>query len=86
MKSIESRLRTAAVLLMSLPSIVASACFAHGHGSLSSLGLLAVLAATIAAGVIAADFLFGLARGRATAADSCSNSTGSLPAAVSHHS
>ncbi len=48
------RLRAAATLLLSLPAIVAAACFAHGHGALGSAGLLAVLAAAIAAGAAGA--------------------------------
>lgn len=46
------RLRQAAVLLMSLPTVVAAACFAHGHGSLGSTALLLVLAACVAAGAV----------------------------------
>ncbi|HEX4895679.1 MAG TPA: hypothetical protein VFV11_05045 [Solimonas sp.] len=45
-----SRLRMAAVLLLSLPATVATACFAHGHGALGSWSLLAILATAIAAG------------------------------------
>lgn len=50
----EFRLRSVALLLMSLPSLVAAACFAHGHGALGSYGLLALLAAAIAAGAAGA--------------------------------
>jgi hypothetical protein len=48
--SLESRLRLAAALLLCLPAIVAAACFAHGHGALSSTALLGALSACIAAG------------------------------------
>ena len=60
--SIESRLRKAATLLMSLPATVAAACFAHGHGAMGSLALLAVLAAAIAAGAVGAYLLLSLLR------------------------
>lgn len=52
--SLEFRLRGAAALLLSLPAIVAAACFAHGHGALGSTGLLAILAVAITAGAIGA--------------------------------
>lgn len=60
--SLESRLRKAATLLMSLPATVAAACFAHGHGALGSYALLAVLAAAVAAGGIGAYLLLSLIR------------------------
>ncbi|MGQ0530286.1 MAG: hypothetical protein ACT4PG_10855 [Panacagrimonas sp.] len=60
--SVESRLRKAAALLMSLPATVAAACFAHGHGAVGSLALLAVLAAAIAAGGYGAYLLLSLVR------------------------
>lgn len=52
--SLDSRLRTAAVLLMCLPATAAAACLAHGHGAMNSDSLLAVLAAVIAIGSIGA--------------------------------
>lgn len=61
-RSIESRLRSAAVLLLSLPSTVAAACFAHGHGALGSWALLAVLIACIVAGAVGAYRLLMLTR------------------------
>lgn len=60
--SIESRLRKAAILLMSLPATVAAACFAHGHGALGSYALLGVLATAIAAGGVGAYLLLSLVR------------------------
>lgn len=60
--SLESRLRKAAALLMSLPATVAAACFAHGHGALGSFALLGVLAAAIAAGGVGAYLLLSLVR------------------------
>jgi len=48
------RLRLAATLLMSLPALVAGACFAHGHGALGSQSLLALLVVAIAAGACGA--------------------------------
>lgn len=60
--SIESRLRKAAALLMSLPATVAAACFAHGHGAVGSYALLGVLAAAIAAGGVGAYLLLSLVR------------------------
>lgn len=60
--SLESWLRKAAALLMSLPAMVAAACLAHGHGALGSIGLLAILAAAIAAGALGAYGLLSLAR------------------------
>ena len=50
----EFRLRSVALLLMSLPSLVAAACFAHGHGALGSYSLLALLATAISAGAAGA--------------------------------
>ena len=76
--SIESRLRKAATLLMSLPATVAAACFAHGHGAMGSLALLAVLAAAIAAGGVGAYLLLSLLR---RPASSFSSKT-SLPVAA----
>ena len=52
--TLETRLRLAAALLMSLPAIVATACFAHGHGAMGSYTLLALLVAAIAAGAYGA--------------------------------
>lgn len=60
--SLESRLRKAAALLMSLPATVAAACFAHGHGALGSYALLGVLTAAVAAGGIGAYLLLSLIR------------------------
>ncbi|MGH8517881.1 MAG: hypothetical protein ACREUE_10515 [Panacagrimonas sp.] len=60
--SYESRLRKAAALLMSLPTIVAAACFAHGHGVLGSYGLLAALATCVAAGALGSYGLLSLIR------------------------
>lgn len=60
--SLESRLRKAAALLMSLPATVAAACFAHGHGAVGSYTLLAVLAVAIAAGGVGAYLLLSLIR------------------------
>ncbi len=62
MLSIQARLKTVAALLMTLPSVVATACFAHGHGTLSSPGLLAVLAAAISAGAVGAYLALGARR------------------------
>lgn len=77
--SLESRLRKAAALLMSLPATVAAACFAHGHGALGSYALLAVLAVAIAAGGIGAYLLLSLIRkpsaSVALPADAASTST-----------
>lgn len=61
-KSLESRLRSAALLLMSLPSAVAAACFAHGHGAVGSSALLAMLVVAIAAGALGAYRLLSLTR------------------------
>lgn len=72
--SLESRLRKAATLLMSLPSVVAAASFAHGHGTLGSWGLLLVLAACIGAGAIGSYLLLSLVRKP--------NVNGSLPSAA----
>lgn len=58
--SLESRLRLAAILLMSLPALVATACFAHGHGAVSSNALLVMLVAAIATGACGAYPLFKL--------------------------
>lgn len=60
--SFESRLRKAATLLMSLPTIVAAACFAHGHGAVGSVALLVVLAASVAAGAFGSYLLLSLVR------------------------
>jgi hypothetical protein len=60
--SLESRLRKAATLLMSLPTVVAAACFAHGHGAVGSLALLAVLAACVVAGAFGSYLLLSLVR------------------------
>ena len=60
--TLESRLRTAAVLLMTLPALVATACFAHGHGAVGSYALLAVLVAAIAVGAHGAYHLLNLLR------------------------
>ena len=62
--SFESRLRLAAVLLLSLPAIVAAACFAHGHGALGSGSLLAILAACFGAGAAGSYPLLKLLRPR----------------------
>jgi hypothetical protein len=59
-KSLESRLRSAALLLMSLPSAVAAACFAHG--AVGSSALLAMLVVAIAAGALGAYRLLSLTR------------------------
>lgn len=48
-----SRLRLAAALLLSLPSLVAAACFAHGHGALPSGAFLLALFTCIAVGASA---------------------------------
>lgn len=64
--TLESRLRTAALLLMSLPALVATACFAHGHGALGSYALLAVLVTAIAAGAYGAYHLLNLLRPQQT--------------------
>ena len=61
-QSLESRLRSAALLLMSLPTLVALACFAHGHGTLGSSGLLGVLILAVGAGALGAYRLLSLAR------------------------
>ena len=58
----EIALRRAAALLLSLPAIVATACFAHGHGALGSGALLAVLAVSSAAGAWGAYGLLVLLR------------------------
>lgn len=58
----DTRLRTAALLLMTLPALVATACFAHGHGAVGSYALLAVLVAAIAAGAYGAYHLLNLIR------------------------
>lgn len=47
------RLRLAAALLLSLPSLVAAACFAHGHGALPSGAFLVALFTCIAVGASA---------------------------------
>ncbi len=60
--SFDSRLRKAATLLMALPSTVAAACFAHGHGALGSGALLAVLVVCIAAGAVGSYLLLSLIR------------------------
>lgn len=60
--TLESRLRTSAVLLMTLPALVATACFAHGHGAVGSYALLAMLVAAIAAGAYGAYQLLNLLR------------------------
>ena len=60
--SLASRLRVAASLLMSLPTIVAAACFAHGHGAVGSTALLAVLAACVAAGAAGSYLLLSVIR------------------------
>jgi len=65
MLSTPTRLKAAAALLMTLPSLVATACFAHGHGALTSMGLLAILAAAISAGAIGAYLALSAQRSRA---------------------
>ena len=60
--SIETRLRLAATLSLSLPAVVATACFAHGHGAMGSYSLLALLVAAIAAGAYGAYQLLTLLR------------------------
>ena len=58
----ESRLRLAAALLLSLPAIVAAACFAHGHGAMPSTAFLATLFACIAAGATTGLALLGMVK------------------------
>ena len=60
--TIETRLRLAATLLLSLPAVVATACFAHGHGAMGSYSLLALLVAAIAAGAYGAYQVLALLR------------------------
>lgn len=67
--SLESRLRKAAALLMSLPATVAAACFAHGHGAVGSVALLVVLAACVAAGAFGSYLLLSLVRKPAPSAN-----------------
>ncbi|MDO9451230.1 MAG: hypothetical protein Q7J29_00050 [Stagnimonas sp.] len=67
--TLESRLRLAATLLMSLPAVVATACFAHGHGALGSYSLLALLVVAIAAGSYSAYQLLTLLRTRQNTLD-----------------
>ncbi len=65
MLSIQARLKTVAALLLTLPAVVATACFAHGHGALSAPGLLLLLAAAISAGAAGAYLALGARRSRA---------------------
>lgn len=82
---IESRLRSAATLLMALPTLVALACFAHGHGTLGSSGLLATLILAVGAGAVGAYQLLSLTRRKAVMFDT-NPDFGVVPAAVSRHS
>ena len=66
---VESRLRSAALLLMSLPATVAAACFAHGHGTVGSSALLAILIVAIVAGAVGAYRLLSLTRREPVAFD-----------------
>lgn len=49
-RSPDSRLRSAAFLLPALPTAVAAASFAHGHGALSVTALSIVIVAAIGIG------------------------------------
>lgn len=80
--ALESRLRTAARLLLSLPATVAAACFAHGHGALGSYSLLAVLVLAIVAGAGGAYLLLSLVRPRDVQFDTNPDSQSDLPAAA----
>lgn len=60
--SLQRRLKLASLLLLSLPAVVAAACFAHGHGALGSLVLTCVLSAAFALGSLGAYALLSIKR------------------------
>ena len=82
--TLAARLRIVATLLLTLPAVVAAACFAHGHGAVGAGVLLAVIAAAIAAGAAGAYLALAALGGSSRRRQLPAQASGAALATVSH--